>query len=215
MLFYTTEYLAHKGPHKVNTATSMAPSAASDGPWNLVSPGYHTEGRRATGQRERDARDPQGTFYRNPPGPSAPLSSPPLGGSSILQTPACLAGSACQGDRKLKSSWNLSSLPECECVCLSGASSAHPRVVEAGSMIHSLFLSLLASQPRTQALEPAGHRPAISENEDLSCRQEGSPLEVKGALQREAGGKGSGRRRGGAETGAHFLQAGGARCLSC
>lgn len=103
----------------------------------------------------------------------------------------------------------------CLSVCLSGASSAHPRVVEAGSMIHSLFLSLLPSQPRTQALEPAGHRPTISENEDFSGRQEGSPLEVKGASQREAGGKGSGRGGVGAETGAHFLQAGGARCLSC
>lgn len=213
-MFYTTEYLAHKGPHKVNTATSRAPSVAFDGPWNLISPGYHAEGRRATGQRERDGRDPQGTFCRNPPGPSAPLSSSP-GGGSILQTPACLAGNACQGDGKLSSSWNPSRLPGCVCVYLSGASSAHPRVVEAGSMIHSLFLSLLPSQPRTQALEPAGHRPAISENEDFSCRQEGSPLEVKGASQREAGGKGSGRGGVGAETGAHFLQAGGARCLSC
>ena len=130
MLFYTTEYLALKGPHKVNTATSRAPSSAFDGPWNLISPGYHAEGRRATGQRERDGRDPQGTFYRNPPGPSAPLSSPLLveaPSCRLLQTPACLAGNACHGDGKLSSSWNPSRLPGCVCLSVWGFLCTSPR----------------------------------------------------------------------------------------
>lgn len=47
-------------------------------------------------------------------------------------------------------------------------------------MIHSLFLSRLPSQPK--ALEAAGHKPALNENEDFSFRQKMEPLKVQGDL---------------------------------